>query len=136
MFDNHKHVHQTKGCRRRHEEIAGDNPPSVQTQEGRLASITHWPTSRMPGKILIDGSGRYPNPGLQQQRIGDPFLPHDGFSFAIRRISARNSAGMGGRPGRYFILQNSLQPARCQRINVARLTTISASGLRNDLRNR
>jgi hypothetical protein len=34
---------------------------------------------------------------------------------------------MGGRPGRDFILQNSLHAARCQRINVAGLTTVSAS---------
>jgi hypothetical protein len=52
---------------------------------------------------------------------------YEGFSFAIRRISACNSGGMGGRPGRDLILQDSLHPARCQRINVAGLTTASTS---------
>jgi hypothetical protein len=46
------------------------------------------------------------------------------FSFAIRRISARSSAGIGGRPGRDLRRQNNFHPARCQRINVCGRTTI------------
>jgi hypothetical protein len=53
--------------------------------------------------------------------------PHEGFSFAIRRISAGNSAGIGGRPGRDFRRQNIFQHARCQRINVCERTTTKAS---------
>jgi hypothetical protein len=59
--------------------------------------------------------------------------PHNGFSFAIRRISACNSAGIGGRPGRDFRRQNNLQPARCQRIIVSGRTTIRASRQSIDL---
>jgi len=52
--------------------------------------------------------------------------PHSGFSFAIRRISRRNSSGIGGRPGRDLHLQKSLNPARCQRTTVPGHTTTSA----------
>ena len=38
---------------------------------------------------------------------------------AILRIISRSSIGIGGRPGRDFIRQSNLQPARCQRIIVA-----------------
>ena len=53
--------------------------------------------------------------------------PHEGFSFAIRRIRARICCGIGSRPGRDFNRQNNFHPARCQRIIVSGRTTTSAS---------
>lgn len=53
--------------------------------------------------------------------------PHVGFSLPIRRIRACTCFGIGGRPGRDFGRQNSLQPARCQRIIVSGRTTTRAS---------
>ena len=53
--------------------------------------------------------------------------PQEGFSFAMRRIRARNALGIGGRPGRDFHRQNNFHPARCQRIIVAGCTITRAS---------
>jgi hypothetical protein len=74
MLNYHKHIQQTKGRGNGNEEIAGNDPMSVQAQESRPAQITSRPTSRTPGKILVHGPWRHPNPDLQQQLIGDAFL--------------------------------------------------------------
>jgi hypothetical protein len=59
---------------------------------------------------------------------GDTRIPiFNSNSLAIRRISACNSGGMGGRPGRDYSRQNSFHPARCQRISVSGCTTANAS---------
>ena len=49
--------------------------------------------------------------------------PQEGFSCAIRRISAWSSLGIAGRPGWDFRRQSNRQPARCQRSSVASFTT-------------
>lgn len=126
MLDNHKHVHQTKGCRGRHEEIAGNDPRACRRRkvDQRKSTLARPRGRRGRYLLMVQGDTRIPSFSSNTLAIRSP---HDGFSFAIRRISARNSAGIGGRPDRDFILQNSLQPARCQRISVAGLTTVSAS---------
>ena len=53
--------------------------------------------------------------------------PHSGFSCAILRINARNSAGIGGRPALHLPRQKSCHPSRCQRIMVAGQTRTTAS---------
>jgi len=53
--------------------------------------------------------------------------PHEGFSFAIRRIRAWTCCGIGGRPGRDLSRQNNFHPVRCQRIIVSGSTTTRAS---------
>lgn len=58
--------------------------------------------------------------------------PHVGFSFPIRRIRSCTCFGIRGRPGRDFRRQNSLQPARCQRIIVSGRTTTRASRQRQN----
>src|SRR5882757_6847974 len=83
VLDHHKHVHQSEGRGYGDEEIAGDDPLSLQAQEGRPAPITSRSTSRTPSKILVHGPGRHLNPELQQQLIGNPLL-------TPRRILIRN----------------------------------------------
>jgi hypothetical protein len=66
-------------------------------------------------------------PSFSSNSLAMRSSPHyEGFSFAIRRINARNSAEIGGRPRRDFMRQNNFQPARCQRISVSGRTTVSA----------
>jgi hypothetical protein len=59
MLNYHKHIQQTKGRGNGNEEIAGNEPLSVQAQESRPAQITSRPTSRTPGKILVHGPWRH-----------------------------------------------------------------------------
>ena len=61
--------------------------------------------------------------------------PHSGFSCAIPRINARNSAGIGGRPALHLPRQKSRHPSRCQRIMVAGRTRTTASRQTNSLVN-
>src|SRR6266446_2433584 len=55
--------------------------------------------------------------------------PHSGFSALIRRISARTSASIFGRPPRErdFHRQYRRKPARCQRTRVSGRTIVMAS---------
>src|SRR5262249_30163782 len=56
--------------------------------------------------------------------------PHRGLASAIRWMRARTSGGRAGRPGpfrRLFQVQNSLKPARCQRMTVSGWTMATAS---------
>jgi hypothetical protein len=76
--------------------------------------------------VLVDRSGDTRIPIFNSSSLAMRSSPHEGFSFAIRRSSARSQRG-GGRPGRDFRHQNNFHPARCQRINVCGRTTIRAS---------
>ena len=65
-------------------------------------------------------------PSLSSSSLAMRSWPHVGLSWAIWRMSACNSAGIRGRPGRDFQRQNSRNPWRCQRINVAGCTMAKA----------
>ena len=79
------------------------------------------------GRYLFTVRGDTRIPSFNSNSLAMRSSPQEGFSFAIRRISACNSQGIGGRPGRDFSRQNSFHPARCQRINVCGRTTTKAS---------
>jgi len=85
------------------------------------------------GMYLRTVRGETRIPSLSSSSLAIRSSPHRRFSIAILRISARNSFGMGGRPGRHFNRQNNRQPARCQRIIVAGCTTTSALRQSNSL---
>ena len=59
-------------------------------------------------------------PSLISNSLAIRSSPHTGFSEAILRISARSSAGIGGRPSLHLNRQNNRHPARCQRMIVSR----------------
>ncbi len=59
--------------------------------------------------------------------------PQDGLFSAISRMSILSFFGIGGRPGRDFHRQNSLNPCRCQPINVRGCTTVNAIRQLNSL---
>lgn len=67
----------------------------------------------------------HPIPALPPHRL-DRSSPQSGFSVAILRVSARSSAGSGGRPDRDLNRHSSLHPARRHRIMVAGCTTTRA----------
>jgi len=78
------------------------------------------------GRYLFTVRGDTRVPIFNSNSLAMRSSPHEGFSFAIRRISVCNSEGIGGRPGPDFSRQNSFHPARCQRISVSGRTTTSA----------
>ena len=67
----------------------------------------------------VRGETRIPSLSISSLAIRSS--PHRKFSFAILRIRARSSPGIGGRPRRDFTGHSSFQPARRQRIKVAGL---------------
>ena len=64
-------------------------------------------------------------PSLSNSSLAMRSSPQDGLSRAIARMSARNSAGIRGRPGRDFQRQNRRNPARCQPMKVLGVTFVS-----------
>jgi hypothetical protein len=75
-------------------------------------------------RLTVRGDTRMPSFTRSSAAIRSS--PHLRFAVAIVAISARRSAGIGGRPaGRDFQRQNSRKPCRCQRISVSGFTKVS-----------
>ena len=91
-----------------------------------------WPGARF-GIYLRTVLGETQIPSFSSSSLATRSSPERWFSFAIRRISARSSSGIGGGPRRDFTRHSSLQPARCQRIMVAGCTTTKAPRQSNNL---
>ena len=66
-------------------------------------------------------------PSLSNSSLAMRSSPQDGLSRTMARMSARNSAGIRGRPGRDFQRQNRRNPAPCQPMKVFGVTFTSVS---------
>jgi hypothetical protein len=110
MLDHHKHIQQTK-CRCNGDgEVAGNDSLGVQAQKvDQRKSPLGRPRGRR-GRYLFTVRGDTRIPIFNSNSLAMRSSPHAGFSFAIRRISARSSRGIGGRPGRDFSRQNNFHP--------------------------
>src|SRR5207249_4320946 len=125
---NHQHVDEPKcGCHD-DEEVRGDNRFGMIADEGHPPLSWSFWTFWILGHIPTNRTRRNPNPDLQQQFIGDPFLSPRRIVRCHSTTNLRTSAGTRGRPlDRDFHFQNSRNPLRCHRINVSGLTTVKAS---------
>ena len=71
-------------------------------------------------------------PNLTSNSLAIRSSPQSEFSMAIRRIRARSSGGIGGRPDLHFHRQKMRQPSRCQRTIVdGRTITIASHKLKS-----
>jgi len=125
---NDKDVHKPERCRYYDEEVRGDNRFGMIVDKGYPPLSWSFWTFWILGHIPTNRTRRNPNPDLQQQFIGDPFLSPRRIVRCHSTTNLRTSAGTRGRPlDRDFHFQNSRNPLRCHRINVSGLTTVKAS---------
>ncbi len=71
---DHKDVEQTKRCRYRNEEIAGDDRLSVIAHKRRPPLIATWATRRPRGHVFPYRARRNPDGNLEQKFIGNALL--------------------------------------------------------------
>ena len=83
------------------------------------------PWSRRFGMYFRTVRGDTRRPSFSNSSLVMRSWPHVGFSRAIWRMSARNSSGIGGRPGCDFQRQKRRNPWRCHRVKVSGVTTAS-----------
>jgi hypothetical protein len=100
MLDHHKNIQQTKGRRDGDEEVTGDDSLSMQAQGTGPTQIASWSTVRPLRQVLVHRPGRHRIPIFSSNSLAMRPSPHEGFSFAIRRINACSPPGIGGRPER------------------------------------
>jgi hypothetical protein len=99
MLDNHENIQQSEGRGDRNEEVA-----------------RRWSPRGLPagdfGMYFRTVRGETPIPNLTSHSLAMRSSPQSGFSVAIRRIRARSSSGIGGRPSLHFHRQKIRQPSR------------------------
>ena len=78
VLDDDEDVEHPEARRDGQAEVAGENPLSVKTQEGRPAQILSRPARRTPGHVLAHRAWRDPDSELQQQFVGDALLAPEG----------------------------------------------------------
>lgn len=98
VFDDHEDVQQSESGRHGDKEVTRQNSPRVILQERRPALITSSLPSDPFGMYLPTVRGETRIPSLTSSSFAIRSSPHTGFSEAILQISARSSAGIGGRP--------------------------------------
>ena len=110
------------------EKVTGYNRLCMIAEEGgpALLGVAAAGTT-LANHVLANGTRRETDPDLPLKFIGDPFCAPVMLSSAMRRINARISSGIEGRPnGRDFHFQNSRKPFRCHRTSVSGFTTTRA----------
>jgi hypothetical protein len=93
--DNDQDIDQVERNGRHHKQVHGRNLRRMVAQEGSPAR-TGRVVIPLPCHILADGRRGDRKSELEQFTVSG--APHSGFSRLIRRISARSSAPIGGRP--------------------------------------
>jgi hypothetical protein len=99
--DDDEGIEQVETDRWNNEQVHGGNVRRVVTQEGPPSLAGRPPPF---GHVLGDARLRDLKPELEQFAVNARRAPHSGLSMLIRRINARSSVSIGGRPpnGRDF----------------------------------
>ena len=92
MFQHHEHIEDPKrGCHG-NKEITRQNRPRVVLQEGAPPLVPARAVRRRLRHVFPNCPRRDLDAELEEEFVGDPLLPHRGFSRAICRMRALTSA--------------------------------------------